>query len=155
MHDWNRDVTGKSRGSGVCFLICKNLCIDVPIISQEATFNLEFITIKCRPFYFPCDFLSLMLTAVYMHPHADTNTALNDLDNAISMCEYDDASTLSVAAGDFNQANLESTIPGYKLYVAYPFRNNGIIDHCYCKVKMLINQNHVHVTVMLIMRPSC
>ena len=39
-HDRNRDISGESRGGGVCFLINKNCCTDVHIISQGATSNL-------------------------------------------------------------------------------------------------------------------
>ena len=35
-HDRNRDTAGNSRGCGVCFLINKNWCIDIRIISQES-----------------------------------------------------------------------------------------------------------------------
>ena len=149
-HVRNRDITGQSRCGGVCFLINKNRCTDVRIISQGRTFNLEFIAIKFRPFYLARDFSTVRLTAVYIHPRADTNTAVEDLHSTIFMCENDDPNTLSIVAGHFSQANLEGILPEYRQYVTCPSLNNGMLDHCHCKVKKLINQCHVHVTVMLV-----
>ena len=79
-HDRNLYIAGMSRGSGgVCFLINKNWCTDVCIILQGSTSNLELITIKRRPSYLPCDFMSVTPTAVYIHPCAATNAAVRDL----------------------------------------------------------------------------
>ena len=102
------------------FLINKIWCIDVRIISQGTTSNLEFITIKCRPFYLTRDFSSVTLTAVYIHPRADTNTAGKHFHNSISMFEGDNHNTLSIVAVDFNHANMSSILPKYQQYVTCP-----------------------------------
>ena len=69
------------------------------------------------------------------HPRADTNVAVKDLHNAIYMYENDDPNTLSIVAGDFNQANVVGIMQEYKQYATCPSRNNRILDHCYCQVK--------------------
>ena len=97
-HDRNRNITLKSRSGGMCFLVNKNWSTDVQIILQGSTPNLEYITTKCRPFYLPHDSSSITLTAVYIHPHADTSTAVKDIQNTTSKCENDDPNTLSIAA---------------------------------------------------------
>ncbi|RUS70244.1 hypothetical protein EGW08_021989 [Elysia chlorotica] len=45
------------------------------------------------------------MTAVYIHPKADTKDALKDLKTVISATENKDPDTLSIISGDFNQAN--------------------------------------------------
>ena len=74
---------------------------------------------------------SVTLTAVYIHPRADTNAAAKDLHNTVYMCENDNP-TLSIAAGGFNQANVDSIMPEYKQYATCLSRNNRIVDHCCC-----------------------
>ena len=51
------------------------------------------------------------------------------------MCEIDDPNTLSIVAGDVNQANLVCIVPEYRQYVTCPSRDDGIFDHCYYKLK--------------------
>ena len=87
-------------------------------LSNTATNNCTIyyfiiLTIICRQFYFPRDFSSFTLTAVYIHPRADTNAAVKDPHNTISMCENDHPSTLSIVAGDLNQASI-TLAPVYK-----------------------------------------
>ncbi|PIK46328.1 hypothetical protein BSL78_16816 [Apostichopus japonicus] len=156
-HDRDRQITGKSQGGGVCFLINKKWCTDVRVISQATTPDMEHIMIKCRPFYLPQDFSSVTLTAVYIHPRADTNIAVEGLREIISICENSDPNTLSIVAGDFNQVNLRSSMPEFKQYVTCPTRENKTLDHCYCKVKNVyksISQasigNSDHSTILLI-----
>ena len=87
---------------------------------------------------------------MYIHTRAD-------LHSTISKCKNNHPNTLCIVAGDFNQANVESTMPEYKQYVICPPKGNGMSDHCYCKVK--IGNKSVsrscygdadHATIMLI-----
>ena len=156
-HDRDRHITNKSQGGGVCFLINDKWCTDVRIISQGTSPDLEHLTIKCRPFYLPREFSSVTLTAVYIHPRADTTTAIDSLRDIISKYENSDPGTLSIVSGDFNQANLRSSLPEFKQYVTCPTRNDRTLDHCYCKVKNAFKSvtrasfgNSDHATVLLI-----
>ncbi len=46
--------------------------------------NLEPLTIKCRPFYLPREFTSVIFSAVYIPPQTDTDTALSELHDALT-----------------------------------------------------------------------
>ena len=41
--------------------------------------DLEFLTIKCRPYYLPRELSSVIFTAMYIPPQADTKTAIKEL----------------------------------------------------------------------------
>ena len=83
----------------------------------------------------PREFSSVTLTGVYIHPHADTKDALDDLNNIISKYESSDPDTASIILGDFNQANLRSVLPNFYQTVTCPTRLNNTLDHCYTKIK--------------------
>ena len=71
--------------------------------------NIDCLTIKCRPFYLPREFTSISLTAVYIHPDADTTNALHDLSNLITKNEKDEPDTVSIVLGDFNKPTHQLT----------------------------------------------
>ena len=133
--DRDRDATGKTQGGGVCFLVNKRWCSDVRIVSRGCTTDLEYLTIKCRPHYLPREFSSVTMTAVYIHPAADTTVALGHLSDIISDYENHDPDTLSVVYGDFNSANLRTVMPNFIQHVSCTTRGNKTLDHCHSKVK--------------------
>ncbi len=72
VHRWDRtkELTGKSRGGGVCFYI-NNLWCDERNIRSIKSFcspDLEFHTLLCRPFWLPREFTAIIITAVYIPP---------------------------------------------------------------------------------------
>jgi len=89
-------------------MINQMYCKNVSVISKGCSENLEYLTIKCRPFYLPREFSSITLTAVYIHPRADVGLALSELSNVINNYENKDPDTMSIILGDFNQSNLTS-----------------------------------------------
>ena len=117
-------------------VINERWCTNVTTISKNCTKNLEHISLKCRPFYLPREFSSVIITGVYIHPHADIKDALHDLNNIISKYENDDPDTASIVLGDFNQANLSSVLPNYHQMVTCPTRGLNTLDHCYTKIKL-------------------
>ena len=72
-HDRESETTGKFQGGGVCFLVNDKWCTDVKVVSSACSPDLEYITIKCRPFYLPREFTSVTLTTGYIHPRANTD----------------------------------------------------------------------------------
>ncbi len=87
--DRAKELTGKSRGGGVCFYI-NNLWCDERNIHSIKSFcspDLEFHTLLCRPFWLPREFTAIIITAVYISPQANTDiaftlhTALSHLEN--------------------------------------------------------------------------
>ncbi len=68
--DRTKELTGKSRGGGVCFYI-NNLWCDERNIHSIKSFcspDLEFHTLLCRPFWLPREFTAIIITAVYIPP---------------------------------------------------------------------------------------
>ena len=150
-------ITGKDDGGGVCFIINNQWCNSVKLISKGCTKNLEHLTLKCRPFYLPREFSSITITAVYIHPHANTKEALDDLNVIVSKYEESDPDTASIILGDFNQANLRTVLPNFHQVITCPTRQNNTLDHCYTKVKSAYTSrersglgNSDHSTILLL-----
>lgn len=61
----------KSKGSGVCIYVNKTWCTDSVIVNTHCSVNLEFLIIKCRPFYLPREFTCIIAAAVYALPDAN------------------------------------------------------------------------------------
>ena len=80
--DMNEDLSGKKKGRGVCFMIKYSWC-DCDNVQKLKSFcspDLEYLAIiKCRPYYLAREFSSVIVTAGYIPPQADTTTALKEL----------------------------------------------------------------------------
>ncbi len=76
----------KTKGGGVCFMINKKWCDprNISILSRSCSPHLEHLSIICRPFYLPREFTSIIVTAIYIPPQADTSLALSKLHNELS-----------------------------------------------------------------------
>ncbi len=68
--DRAKELTGKSRGGGVCFYINNSWCNERNIhsIKSFCSPDLEFHMLLCRPFWLPREFTAIMITAVYIPP---------------------------------------------------------------------------------------
>ncbi len=79
--DRTKELTGKSRGGGVCFYINNSWCNERNIhsIKSFCSPDLEFHTLLCRPFWLPREFTAIIITAVYIPPQANTDQALKEL----------------------------------------------------------------------------
>ncbi len=68
--DRTKELTGKSRGGGVCFYINNLWCDERNIHSIKSFYSpdLEFHTLLCRPFWLPREFTAITITAVYIPP---------------------------------------------------------------------------------------
>ena len=129
-------------------------CTDVRIISRGCTPDLEYLTLKCRPFYMPREFSSVTLTAGYIHPKANVVSAMNDFHEVIN--KYENSDTLSIVLGGFDQGNLRTVLPNFRHHVTCPTQGQ-ILDHCYCSFKSAYKSvaranfgNSAHSTVLLI-----
>ncbi len=66
--DRTKELTGKSRGGGICFYINNSWCDERNICSIKSfcSPDLEFHMLPCRPFWLPREFTAIIITVVYM-----------------------------------------------------------------------------------------
>ncbi|CDQ76805.1 unnamed protein product [Oncorhynchus mykiss] len=93
--------------------------------------DLEFLTIKCRPHYLPREFSSIIITAVYIPPQADTSITLNKLYLTLCKLETIHPEAAFIVAGDFNKANLKTRLPKFYQHIDCATRGGKTLDHCY------------------------
>ncbi|KAL0199448.1 hypothetical protein M9458_007988, partial [Cirrhinus mrigala] len=134
--DRTRD-SGKSRGGGVCLMVNNSWCNSASVVplARSCTPNLELLTIMCRPFYLPREFTSVIISAVYIPPQADTDTALCELHEALTQRQAQHRDAALIVAGDFNSANLKRAAPNFYQHITCPTRGDRTLDHCYTTVK--------------------
>ncbi len=88
------------------------------IISTGCSPDLEHLMIGCRPYYLPREFTLVVLIAVYIPPHADTNQAPDKLYGVIDSIETSRLEADFIVARDFNNTNLRNPakiLPTYQL----------------------------------------
>ncbi len=130
--DRTKELTGKSRGGGVCFYI-NNLWCDERNIHSIKSFcspDLEFHMLLCQPFWLPRDFTAIIITAVYIPPQANTDQALKELYRNISEQETAHPDAAFIITGDFNKANFRTIAPKYFQHVTINTRGDRTLDHC-------------------------
>lgn len=66
------------RGGGLCIYVNKALCMDSTTTERNCSSNVEFIMVKCRPYYLPREFTSIIRTTVYNPPDANAKLAMRD-----------------------------------------------------------------------------
>lgn len=71
--DRSPEITGKSRGGGVCFYVNQRYCNTVVIRERICTADVELLSISLRLFYLPREFQQLFFTLVYIHPRANAS----------------------------------------------------------------------------------
>ncbi|XP_024121111.1 uncharacterized protein LOC112142095 [Oryzias melastigma] len=128
--------SGKSRGGGVCVYVNNSWCTNTVTIDSQCSPDIEYLTVKCRPFYLPREFTAVMVTAVYIPPDANANSAMEILHARISnqQSQYPDA--VQIIAGDFNHADLKTSLPKFYQHVKCATRGNNTLDKVYSNVKM-------------------
>ncbi|XDV17385.1 hypothetical protein PO909_023250, partial [Leuciscus waleckii] len=104
-------------------------------LSYSCSPHLEHLSISCRPFYLPREFSSIIATAVYIPPQADTGEALSKLHEVLSGYINKHPDAAFIIAGDFNKANLRKVMPNFYQHVTCPTRGNNTLDHCYSQFK--------------------
>ncbi len=121
-------VSGKNKGGGVCIYVNNSWCLDVSIMFKYCSPDIELPMLKCRPFYLPREFSAIFITAIYIQPQADTQTALSVIHQTT------DPDAVFIIAGDVNQCKLCSVLPEFHQHVNIPTREQNTEDHIY-KVK--------------------
>ncbi|XP_051537628.1 uncharacterized protein LOC127431288 [Myxocyprinus asiaticus] len=131
--DRAKDLSGKTRGGGVCFMINKSWCDqrNVHSIKSFCSPDLEFLMLLCRPFWLPREFTAVIITAAYIPPQADTDRALKELYGIISEQETAHPEATFIVTRDFNKASLKSVAPKYHQHISFNTRGDRVLDHCY------------------------
>ncbi|KAI2659609.1 putative RNA-directed DNA polymerase from transposon BS [Labeo rohita] len=82
---WDRTKDfGKSRGGGLCVYVHDNWCNNGTIIEKHCSPDLEYMSVRCRPFFLPRELTVVIVTAVYIPPDANVNIALSLLLNTMN-----------------------------------------------------------------------
>ncbi|XP_049599783.1 uncharacterized protein [Syngnathus scovelli] len=149
---------GKSRGGGICVYIREEWCRDSVVVCKHCSPLVEFVIIKCRPFYLPREFTAILLVAVYIPPsniEGDRIAALGELYQAVSEQQTAHPDSFTIFAGDFNHANLKSVFP--RLHQHVPFPTDSFLDLVYSAQKGAFKATPLphlglsdHLTVLLL-----
>ncbi len=155
----DRDTTlsGKSRDGGLCVYINKEWCNNTAVLSKHCSPLVEFMFVKCRPFYLPQEFTAIVIVAVYIPPCANAKDALHELYSAISEQQTNNPDRFFIIASDFNHTNLKPVLPKFYQHVNFATRGNNTLDFVYTTVKnafKAVPRPHLgysdHISVMLI-----
>ncbi|KAK3533173.1 hypothetical protein QTP70_012426 [Hemibagrus guttatus] len=132
--DRHIELSGKTKGGGICFYINNSWCNDVKVLSQLCSPDLEAFIINCKPFYSPCEFSSFILVDVYLPPQGNVREAQHALADEIQSVERTNPDALVIVLGDFNKGNLSHELPKYKQFIKCPTREGNVLDHCYTTI---------------------
>lgn len=114
--DWNNAESGKTRSGRI---IKQSWCIDCKIISKSCSENVEYLTLKLRPFYLSRELQCIIVNVVYIPPSAQEEAVLKELYHMITGHEntYPDAAFIFV--GDFNRCNVRKSMPKFYQFVIF------------------------------------
>lgn len=126
--------SGKKTGGGLCIYINDSWCTNTTVVEQLCCPDVEFLLLKCRPFYIPCEFSVVYIYAIYIPPDANTKLALTRLYDCIHKCLVAHPDSTFIAAGDFNHANLKTVLHTFHRNVRCATRGNNILDQVYTNI---------------------
>ncbi len=118
-------------GGGLCVYINKEWCNNAAVVSKHCSPLVEFMFVKCRPFYLPREFTAIVIVAVYIPPCANAKDMLRELYSAISEHQTNSPDGFFIIAGDFNHTNLMTVLPKFYQHVNFATRGNNTLDFVY------------------------
>ncbi len=77
------------------------------------------------------EFTAVIITAVYIPPQASTEAALSDLCKDLKCSQTSNPDAALNVAADFNQANLQKTMPNFHQHVDCTTSGTNILGHYY------------------------
>ncbi len=125
----------------MCFMINKKWCDprSIFILLCSCSPHLEHLFIICRPFYLPREFSSIIATAVYIPPQADTSLALSKLHDVLSEYINKHPDAACIIAEDFYKNSLRQVMLNFHQHISCPTRGPNTLDHCYTPFKKAYN----------------
>lgn len=112
-----------------------NWCNNGEIIDKHCSPDVEYMSVRCRPFFLPRELTVVIITAVYIPPDASVNTALSLLLNTVNAQQRAHPNGVHIIAGDFNKANLKTVLPKFYQHVKCITRGKNTLDHVYTNIK--------------------
>ena len=86
--------------------------------------DLEYLTIKCQPYYLPREFSAIIATA-------DTTASLKELHWSLCKLETTYPEAAYIVAGDFNKENLRKKLQKFYQHIDCCTHAAKTLDHCY------------------------
>ncbi|KAK7910081.1 hypothetical protein WMY93_014765 [Mugilogobius chulae] len=129
------EESGKTRGGGLCIYTNNRWCTNATVIGKHCSPDLEYIVVRCRPFYMPREFTVVIAIAVYVPPSANAKLAMTTLLTVISKLQTAHPDGVFIVAGDFNRSNLKTVLPKFQQYVTCATRGHNTLDHVYCNIR--------------------
>ena len=119
---------------------------------------MEFLIVKCRPFYLLRDFSTVIVAVVYTAPSTDakanTNEALGRLHDAISELLTKHLDSFVEVAGDYNHISLKALFPKFKRVVDFKTRRENMLDRVECSRVLQLSEYHYCRTLLHLVTDS-
>jgi len=110
-------------------------CTNTVTVHSHCSPDLEYLTVKCTPFYFLREFTVVMITAVYIPPDANAISAIRLLHASITNKQSTCPDAVNIIAGDFNNADLKAALPKFHQHVRCATRGENTLDKLYFNIK--------------------
>ena len=88
-------------------------CSDADILATSCSPEFETLTVRCRPFYSPREFSSVVFVGVYIPPQDNARSSINNL----AAIEDSNPDSTILVLGDFDQTSLTKALPKYRQYI--------------------------------------
>ncbi|KAI4896487.1 hypothetical protein NFI96_008190 [Prochilodus magdalenae] len=125
----------KTKGGGLCVFVNDRWCTRSTVVEHGCSPDVEFMVVRCRPYYLPREFTVVIVVAVYIPPQSDAKLALTTLANAISKQQSRHPDAALIIVGDFNQTDLRTVLSKFHQPVSCPTRGGNTLDHVYTNIK--------------------
>jgi len=136
--DRDTERSGNTRGGGTAILVKQSWCTDCKVISRFCSEDVEYLTLRCGPYFLPRELQCIIVTVVYIPPSAKEEAALDNLHNMISKHENRYLDSAVIVLGNFNHCNLQKNLPKYHQYVTFPTTDKNTLDQCYSNLRKSI-----------------
>nr|XP_049591334.1 uncharacterized protein LOC125978210 [Syngnathus scovelli] len=133
LHRCDRTVdSDKNRGGGLCIYVHEVWWNNSSIIAKHCSTDIEYTSVRCRPYFLQREITVVIITAVYIPPNANASAALSLLLNTINEQQRAHPDGVHIIAGD---SESEDCTPPFHQHVKCPTRGERTLDHVYSKIK--------------------